>query len=371
MAWVPCPLCRTRNPSGSVRCSSCGAAFDDPDVRALAGEAAAVSSSALGAAGALSASRFLTFDLDAASEGGAARKLVAVGSALLAIGFLAPLTVDFTHLVPTWKLVAGGPALALLFPLVAIALGLAIALAPLPGRARSAALVGLGLVGIATLPYHGRFSGGPLAVMNPFLFAMPVAGAAIAFRLWAPASRAARVAVVGAAVLVSVSLFLPVPDAERLLPVEMRFFGFLPTGTHSMFQVYSGIESGVPLLFLLPLSAFMPIGLMAAAVALAWPAARGVWDTRGKLLHAVGWLVVLYLPVTYLLFAYHQLGMEDAGYVQVGEYVASYASVVKTTMVTRSKLAVLAAGYSLWIAIGGLALLARIGATRERSGRTG
>lgn len=367
MAWVPCPLCRTRNPGGSVRCSSCGAAFDDPDVRALAGEAAAVSSSTLGEAGVLSASRFLGFSLDAAAEGSAARRLAAIGAALLAIGFLAPLTVDFAHLVPTWKLVGGGPALALLFPVVALALGVAVALAPLPGRVRSAALVALGLAGIATLPYHGRFSGGPWAAMNPFLFAMPLAGAAIAFRLWAPASRAARIAVVAAGVLVVVSLFVPVPAAERLLPVEMTWFGIVPTGTHSMFDAYTGIERGARLLFLLPLSAFFPIGLMAAAGALAWPPARGVWDTRGKLLRAVGWLVALYLPLSYLLFAFHQVGMEDAGYVQVGEYVASYASVVKTTMVTRTKLAALAAGYSLWIAIGGLALLA----TRERSDRTG
>ena len=367
MAWIPCPLCRTRNPGGSLRCSSCGADLNDPDVRALAGDAAAMSSSALGEAGALSASRFLSFSLDAAADGSAARRLVAVGSALLAIGFLAPLTVDYAHLVPTWSLAGGGMSLLLLFPLVAIGLGIAVAFAPLSGRVRSAVLVGLGLAGLATLPVHGRFSGGPLAVMTPFLFAMPLAGAAIGFRLWAPASRAARIAVVAAAVLVALSLFIPVPGGERLLPVEMKWFGFIPQGTHSMFTVYNGIESGAPLLFLVPLSTFLPLGLMVAAVALAWPPARGVWDTRGKLLRAVGWLVALYLPLTYLLFAFHQLGMEDAGYVQIGEYVATYAHVVKTTMVARAKLAALAAAYSIWIAVGGLAILSTTG----RSARSG
>lgn len=359
MAWVPCPVCRTRNPAGAPRCSSCGADLDDPDVRALAGEAAAVSSSSLGATGALSASRFLGFSLDAAAEGGAARRLAAVGSAVLAAGFLAPLTVDFAHLVPTWSLVSGGASLALLYPVVAIALGLALALAPLPGRARSAGLVALGLAGIATLPYHGRFAGGPFAAMAPLLFAMPLAAAAIAFRLWAPTSRPARIAVIAAAVLVAASLFVPVPDGARLLPVEMKFFGLVPEGARSMFAVYTGLESGAPLLFLLPLTTFLPLGSMAGAAALAWPPARGVWDTRGMLLRAVGWFVALYLPITYLVFAFHQLGMEDAGHVQIGEYVATYAHLVKTTMVARAKLAALAAGYSLWIAIGGLAVLAR------------
>jgi hypothetical protein len=367
MAWIPCPVCSTRNPGGSLRCGSCGADFADPDVRALAADAAAISSSALGAAGALGDSRFLSFSLDAAAAGSAPRRLVAIGCGLLAIGFLAPLTVDYAHLTPTWSLIRGGSSLLLLFPLVAIALGIAVALAPLPGRARSAALVVLGLVGLATLPTHGRFSGGPLAAMTPFLFAMPIAGAAIALRLWAPASRAARVAVVASGALVAASLFVPIPGGERLLPVEMKLFGFIPEGTQSMFSVYNGIESGVPLLFLLPLSTFLPLGLLAAAGALAWPPARGVWDTRGKLLRAVGWFVVLYLPLTYLLFAFHQLGLEDAGYVQIGEYVASYAHLLKTTMVARAKLAALAAAYSLWVALGGLAILA---ATTARSGRS-
>jgi hypothetical protein len=366
MAWIPCPLCHTRNPGGSHRCSSCGADLDDPEVRALAGDAAAMSSSALGAAGAISASRFLTFSLDAAADGSAARRLVAVGSALLAVGFLAPLTVDYAHLVPTWSLVGGGTSLLLLFPLVAIAVGIAVAALPLPGRARSAVLVALGLAGLATLPAHGRFSGGPLAALTPFLFVMPLAGAAIGFRLWAPASRAARIAVVAAGLLVAVSLFIPVPGGERLLPLEMKWFGLVPHGTQSMFSVYTGIESGAPLLFLVPLSTFLPIGLMVAAGALAWPPARGVWDTRGKLLRAVGWFVALYLPLTYLLFAFHQLGMEGAGYVQVGEYVATYDHVIKTTMVSRAKLAALAAGYSMWVAIGGLAILS----TTERSARS-
>jgi hypothetical protein len=350
-----------------LRCSSCGAAFDDPDVKALAGDPAAMSSSAIGEAGALSASRFLGVSLDDAADGSAARRLAAVGCGLLALGFLAPLTVDYAHLVPVWKLVDRGPAVALLFPLVAMAAAIAVALLPLPGRARSAALVALGGAGLATLPFHGRYSGGPWGALTPFLFTMPMAGAAIALRLWAPRSRAARVAVIGTAALVVMSLFLPVPDAVRLVPVEMKWFGLVPEGTRSIFAEYSGIESNAPLFFVLFVATWLPIGLVVAAAALAWPPPRGVWDTRGKLLCAVGWLVVLYLPIAYLVFAFHQLGMEDAGYVQIGEWVASYAHVVKTTMVARAKLAALGAGYSLWIALGGLAILAR----RERSGRSG
>ncbi len=350
-----------------MRCSSCGAAFDDPDVQALGGDAAAVSSSSLGEAGALSASRFLGFSLDDAAEGAASRRLAAVGCALVAVGFLAPLTIDHAHLVPVWKLLDGGPAAALLFPLLAVAAAVAVALLPLPGRARSAALVALGLAGIATLSFHGRYTGGPWAALTPFLFTMPLAGAAIAFRLSAPRSGAARVAVVGAAVLVAVSLFLPVPGAERLVPVEMQWFGLVPQGTRSIFAEFSGIDSNAPLFLVLFVATWLPIALVAAAAALAWPATRGVWDTRGKLLRAVGWLVVLYLPLAYLVFAFHQLGMENAGYVRIGEWVASYANVVKTSMVARTKLAALAAGYSLWVAIGGLAILAR----RERSARSG
>lgn len=90
-----------------------------------------------------------------------------------------------------------------------------------------------------------------------------------------------RVAVVAAAVLVVVSLFLPVPGAERLVPVEMKWFGLVPEGTRSIFAVYSGIESSARLFVVLFVATWLPIALVAAAAALAWPAPRGVWDTRG------------------------------------------------------------------------------------------
>src|SRR5690349_6231466 len=161
MAWVACPLCRTQNPRDAMRCRSCGADFADPDVIALGGGAAAMPESAVGAAGSLSASRFLRFSLDDLVTGDAARRLVIAGAVLLAIGFIAPLTVDYRALVLPWKVAAEGKAYTLFVfaPVAAIVAGLILALAPgVPARARAGALAPVGLLGLATLPFLGRFA---------------------------------------------------------------------------------------------------------------------------------------------------------------------------------------------------------------------
>ncbi|HLU67993.1 MAG TPA: hypothetical protein VKZ63_17035 [Kofleriaceae bacterium] len=362
MAITACPICASKQPPNAMRCQSCGADFADPDVRALGGEAAAVSMSTLGAPGALSASRFLGFSLDGAVAGGAARPLALVGAGVLAAGFLAPLTIDFAALAPTWKALDGGPAAALLYPLVAAVAGLVLALAPVPAIARSAALAGLGLAGLASLPWLGRFAGAPQAPLALAPLFLCGAAAAVALRLHDPGSKAARRALAISGGLAVAALLVPMADAWRALPVELRFYlggrDALDSGTTA--GAFAQVINRDPNVLFVCLWAFMPFALVAGAIALAWPRPRGVWDTFGKILRPVGWAIALYLPIAYLLGAINLAGWDAGGLVATGEYVTRYENFVKTTMAARTKLAVLATGFSLWAVLGALPLLARL-----------
>jgi hypothetical protein len=366
MSWSPCPVCSTKNPPAAMRCSACGAAFDDPDVQAMAGEAAAMSSSRLGEAGAISASRFLGFSLDALADGSAARRLAIIGSGLLVAGFLAPLTVDYQNVAWTWQVLDVGPALALLFPAAAILIALGLALAPLPDRIRAGALAALGLAGIATLPFLGRFAGAPSAPINPFFLVAPFIAAAIAFRLHSPRSQAARRALAITAGLGLVALFIPVPGAAQLLPIELRS-GQGSSAAGSIAGTFIDVFHPFPTILFLCLMALLPLALLPAAVALGWPAPKGVWDTGGKLLRPVGWFVALYVPLSFFLLAFNVAGWDFPGFVATGDQVVTVSDFVKTTMIGRIKLGLLAAGFSLWAALGAVALVIR----PERAARTG
>ena len=361
MAWFPCPICTTKNPTGTMRCTACGADFDDPDVRALGGEAAAMSSSSLGTPGSLSASRFLGFSLEGAVSGGAARRVALVGGGLLLAGFLAPLTINYRELVPAWKAMGDGPALALLFPLAAVVLALGAAFAPLPARARGAVLVALGLAGLATLPWLGRYAGAPAAPLALFGLFMPLAAAAIGLRLHDPGSQVARKALAVLGGLALLAMFIPISGADRVLPLELRFYlhdadALSRATTVGAFAEVMNRDANV--LFLC-LWAFFPLVLLPGAVALAWPRPSGVWDTSGKVLRPVGWIVAFYVPLAYLLYAFNLTGWDMPGLVSTGEYVAKYDDFVKTTMVGRAKLALLAGGFSLFAAMGAMPLLKR------------
>lgn len=365
MAWVPCPLCQAQSPRDAMRCRSCGADFADPDVIALGGGAAAMPESEAGAAGSLSASRFLRFSLDDLATGDAARRLAIAGAVLLIAGFVAPLTVDYASLILPWKVASTGevgrlPVAALFVPLAAVAAGLVLAFAPgVPSRWRAGGLAPLGLAGLATLPFLGRFAGAPSAPLALAPLFLAPAAAAVALRLHDPASRRARLALAIFAGLTAVALFVPFSDAWRVLPTEVRFWLREPDAlsTGSTLGAYWTVWSSDPNVLFICVMGVLPLLLLPAAIALAWPAPSGVWDRGGLALRPIGWLLLLYLPLSYLLAAFNLTGMEAPGLVSTGEYVATYDNFVKTTMMGRLKLSALSAGYGLWAALGAIPLL--------------
>lgn len=365
MAWVPCPLCKTQNPRDAMRCRSCGADFADPDVIALGGGAAALQESDVAAAGSLSASRFLRFSLDDLASGESARRLTIAGAVLLAAGFIAPLTIDYQSLVLPWKAADGGPVVALFFPLAVIAAGLVLAFAPgVPARVRAGGLAPLGLAGMATLPFLGRFAGAPSAPLALAPLFLAPAAAAVALRLHDPTSLRARRVLAAASGLTLVAMLVRYDEAQRVLPAEVQFWlrdsDALDRST--TLAAYLEVWNSDPNVLFICLMGVLPLLLLPAALALAWPKPSGVWDRAGMALRPIGWLLVLYLPLSYLLAAFNLTGMDFAGRVGTGEYVATFEHFARTTMMGRLKLAALAAGYGLWAALGAVPwLTARFG----------
>ena len=363
MAWTVCPICTQKNSPGMRRCSSCGADFDDPDVQALAGPSAAVSASSLGAPGALSASRFLGLSLDGLIDGTAARRLAVAGGLLLALGFFAPVSLDFDSLVPAWRAAGRGAstALSVYYPLMAVVLALVAGWAPLAARARTGLLCVAGLVGLLSLPWSADLAGAPSARLSLFMLFIPLAGGAVALRLASPSSQVARRALAGLAVLTVAALLVPVAPLGRLLPMELSFYldpkGF--SHTASVAGAFLKVINRDPMVLFASLMALVPLVAVPAAVVLAWPRPGGVWDRSSLPLRALGWLLALYVPLTYALYAFNLTGVDFAGLVGTGHRVVAFDHFVKTTMVGRVRLTLLGAGFSLWASLGAVSLLAR------------
>jgi hypothetical protein len=185
--------------------------------------------------------------------------------------------------------------------------------------------------------------------------------AAVALRLHDPGSTTARRALVALGGLAIVALFIPISGASRVLPLELRFYiqdaeALASASTIGAFAEVINRDANV--LFVC-LWAFLPLALIPGAIALAWPRPSGVWDTSGKILRPLGWIIAFFVPLAYLLYAFNLTGWDMPGLVSTGEYVARYDDFVKTTMVSRTKLALLAGGFSLWATLGTLPLLAR------------
>lgn len=363
MSWTVCPICSQKNPPGMHRCSACGADFDDPDVQALAGSAAAVPGSSLGAPGALSASRFLGMSLDGLIDGTAARRLAVAGALCVALGFLTPVSLDFDSLVPAWTAAGrgAGTAFAIYMPLLAVILALVAGWAPLAARARTGLLCAAGLAGLVSLPWGGDLAGAPSARLSVFMLFIPLAGGAVALRLASPTSQVARRALVAYAVLTVAALLVPMAKLGRLLPMELTFY-LEPRSFHQTASVagaFLKVMNRDPMVLFVSLMALVPLAALPAAVILAWPRPGGVWDRSSLPLRAVGWLLALYVPLTYALYAFNLTGVDFAGLVGTGHRVVAFDHFVKTTMVGRVRLALLGAGFSLWACLGSLSLLAR------------
>lgn len=266
-----------------------------------------------------------------------------------------------------WKAVAGagaGAAAAIHLPLAAVVIALAAAFGAPRGSplVRAGVLTALGLAGLASLPFLGRFAGAPAAPLALAPITVTLAAAAVALRLHDPSSRRARIALAVATGLTLVAMLIPFDEAQRVLPIEVIFWlrDHEALDRSTSLGAYLEVWNSDPNVLFICAFGVAPLALLPAALALAWPAPSGVWDRHGMALRPIGWVLALYLPIAYLLAAFNLTGMEVPGLVSTGEYVATYEDFVKTTMMGRIKLAVLAAGFSLWAALGAIPLIKRV-----------
>ncbi len=356
MSWIPCPVCSQNNPSNSMRCSSCGADFSDPDVMAMMGEDVSNIVAPEVAAGSLAHGTFLGFSEEGLVTGGAVRKLALVGSIVLIAAFLVPVSINFEERVMAWKALESAPSIALLFPALAALMGLVAFVAPLQTWQRSATLVAAGMVGITTLPFLGSLSGSPEKLLPLIWLGTLVGGWGLVLRCYDAQNMFARKLAIGGAVIAFVGFFLPLSDPQQAVPLEMRFYFRESMDSGSAFTVYKTVFNKDPMVFFSSLYLFLPLAVLPLGAALAWAKPSGAWDKAGMLLRPVAWLAVLYVPIGFALFAFNLLGEND-GRVFINNAVYSWNDVTSHALLGRLRLLALGAVFALWASMPAMTLL--------------
>ncbi len=356
MSWPPCPVCTQSNPATSMRCSSCGADFSDPDVLAVMGEDLSNIEGPEVTAGSLAHGNFLGMSEDGLVKGSVPRKLALIGSVFLAAGFLIPISLDFSDNVMAWEALDNAPSIALLFPALAILMGLASAFAPLQPWQRSATLLALGLVGLTTLPFLGSFSGSPEQLLPLIWLGVVVSSWGLVLRCFnAQSTLARRIAIVGA-VLAVVGFFLPLSEPHNAVPLELRFYFQDAMESGSAFTVYKTVFNRDPLVFFSSIYLFMPLVLVPLGAAIAWAKPVGAWDQMSVMIRPIAWLVVLYVPIGFALFAFNLIG-ENSGRVIIDNAYHSWNDVTSAALLGRLRLFILGSVFALWASLPCITLL--------------
>ncbi len=365
-----CPICKQQLQPGHVLCPACGADLSDPDVLAMApGDSTEMPQSSLGEVGALSERKFLRATTDSLRSGAAMRKLALIGGIFLALAFLIPVSADFrTWMWPT-DAIDRGPTFAVLLPLALGILGIASAFVPkLENWHRAAILVGGGLVGIFfCLPPLGKFAG-TACVATPILtLGMLVAGSALAGRIFFPRSQAVRLALIGGAAVSVVALFIPMADTRDALPIELPLYINNEFREMSLFAAYSkGMDHDVMVRFL-SMYALLPLLLLPAAAALAWPVPRGVWDKMATALRPIAWVAVLFIPLGYALQAFNSAGWSEFQVIAARGVWVDFDDFTQALMVGRARLALVSAFLFVWVQLGAVVLFDHV---RNRAAST-
>jgi hypothetical protein len=323
-------------------------------------------------AGSLVSSRFLWISIDSLCEGPALRKLGIAGAVALLVGFAFPVLSHDSRVTQwPWEMLAGGPWLALIYPLIAAAVGLAAVLIPaLSRRVGGALMAAAGIIGLMLcLPALGKFAGSASALMPLFVVGLVATGAALVVRSVDPGSALARKTLAAGAVLALVGLLIPVADAYRLLPAELTFFIDADAlGTASPIGAYVEAFNRDPLVFFYAVFLMLPVVLLPVAVVIAWPKPGGPWDKSGLIIRPIAGFVVLYVPIGLALLMFNVMGMSDSStlvYIQ-GE-LFPFNEYAERLLVGRAKLAVLGSVFALWAQLGTIVVLRAISA-RSRPG---
>jgi hypothetical protein len=311
-------------------------------------------------AGALSASKFLLVSREGLREGGALRRLGLIGGVLLLVAFVVPVlitpaaydvdtgAVTAWDSVMSWDALDGGPKLALLYPLIAGLLGLALALVPrLPALARAGGLALLGVAGFAlSLGQLGEPAGTPETLLTLTNLGIVAAGVGAAGRVLAPRSVWSRYAMIGGAAIAVIGYLVPMAKLHHALPIEFAMYdGALEldlTDASALGALTGGVDRRVPLLLFLALWGLVPIALLPGAAALAWRMPAEVWDKSSLGLRPLAWLAALYLPLGYALYLFNVTGWPDDG--------------ASPFLVARARLLLIATALGLWTLFGALAV---------------
>lgn len=361
-----CPICRAPNPPAVLRCIQCGADFHDPDVIALApGDSTELPAASLGEAGALASDRFMGISLTGLLEGRALATLGLLGGVALVAAFLAPVSADYTAWIMPWTAAKDGPALALVYPLLAAAAGfVAFATGRLEPWIRAALLCGLGLAGIFfTLTPLGGYAAGPIDLMVVFTAGMLLCGVAVTLRMYYPQLMESRHLLAAGAGVVLLGMLLPLTDVRDHLPAEFAWRMFRDTDAAASASALSAYLDGSgtdAMVQLVSWWGLLPVVLVPAALALAWSRPGGVWDRGSTGLRPIAWALVLFVPLTWFLYLFNLMGWDDLQWVRYKGQAARFEDFTMTVTVGRAKVAVAATVYALWAVFGSVVLYARL-----------
>lgn len=358
MSWFPCPICQQSNAPGSARCTSCGVDFTDPDVLAMASDPEALSDSEF-EAGSLASGKFLGVSRQALANGSAIRKLGFFGALLILLGFIVPIAPDYgEHLMP-WKVLPYSTPIPVLFPGLAVVMGLVACFAPLHAWQRSLTLLLAGFIGLGTLPYLGVFSGCPEKLLPVLWIGIIVASWGLILRCFDPQNQKARYLTIAGAVLAIAGFLIPMGNADTALPMELRFYLRSEIGTAMPLSVYKTVFNRDPLVFFSTVYLLLPIVLLPLGAALAWSKPIGVWDKTGLMLKPIAWLAALYVPLGFVLFAFNLLG-SDGAYVLIEQRAIPWADFTDAALAGRLRMSLLAFGFAAWATLPVVAVFDRL-----------
>jgi hypothetical protein len=184
-----------------------------------------------------------------------------------------------------------------------------------------------------------------------------VAGVGIAARVLRPLDRNARWVIAGGFALVVLSLFVGTSDWTRTLPYEFWIYLRPQLGGHaSLFDTFkAGMGNDFTVRFLSLWHLALPVGI-AGAFALAWHRPEGPWDTKGSGLRVLGYVLVLYIALTSLLYAFNLAGWSPPN---IDTDNPLFQQFVRNAFAARARMALVALGGTAWIVGGATALYLR------------
>lgn len=359
---MKCPVCERPNADYAPYCQACGADLKDPDVLALAGAGPTVT--APGAEASLASDRFFGVSAAGLADGAHLSKLAWLSGAILVASFLVPIDPDYGGLRMAWSLLGDGRSVALILPLLLGAAGIELAVlgrrVPQVARAAILAAGGVAVYALAIEPL-ALGAGAPRSLPWLEWAGALVAGVGVAVRVLRPLDRNARWLIVGGLALAVIGLVIPFDDASTHLPIEYPLYISDDKLAHaSLFDANAtALSRDFTVRFISLWHLALPAAIALAGV-LAWRRPQGPWDTKATGLRPLGAVIVLYVALSFALYAFNMVGGNLPGeYVVLYGHEVSLDAFLRAVFAGRAHLALVTLGASAWIVGGGAALFLR------------